>query len=146
MILSTISMLATPGYPAPDIACIVTTCTASRPNRSCRGFNAKQTSYCRAVRIRDDLSSFLAARQIRAQMVVVHFGNQQRDIRIHPMIARIAHDNNTCLLKGQLDIRRDQESNAENARAPYPPERKASTTMEPIGSGRASASSSSLPL
>jgi hypothetical protein len=42
--LSMMSRLATPGYPAPERACIVTTCTFSIPKAASSGASAKTSA------------------------------------------------------------------------------------------------------
>ncbi len=85
----------TPGYPAPDTACIVVTFTRRMPNCAQRRERHREDDR-RAIGIGDDhalpalgLSLLLEQAQVRG----VDFGNEQRHERVHAVAARVAqHD------------------------------------------------------
>ena len=72
--LSMKSRPETPGYPAPDKACIVTTLTALRPKLSARGLRAITHPNGRTIRISYDASLAKRLQFNKFKMIVINFG------------------------------------------------------------------------
>ena len=94
MTLPRMSSDATPGYPAPEIACIVVTRTERRPKTPQRRQRHRQ-HHGRTVRVRDDgaAPAFRAPLLVQqGEVVGIDFGHEQRHQRVHPEAARVADD------------------------------------------------------
>ena len=96
----------TPGYPAPDTACIVVTMTDRRPN--CRSgasaIDSTTVEQFGLVTIAPRPAAFAPLCGEKSQVIGIDFGYQQRHERIHAVAAGVADDDVPGLGERRFDV------------------------------------------
>ena len=96
----------TPGYPAPDTACIVETTTARMPNGRSGASAIASTTVEQFGLVTMAPGQPFCARCSRQQLQVVgvDLGDEERHQRIHPVVARVADDDVPGGGEGAFDL------------------------------------------
>src|SRR3972149_4997243 len=106
MTLPMISSEATPGYPAPETACMVETNSRSTPKARCSGARASARTAGGAVGVGENgalPASLLLLTVDQRQVIRIGLRNEKGHVGIHPMGARVRHQVRPCPRELLLD-------------------------------------------
>ncbi len=104
------SIEATPGYPAPEIACMVVTMTASRPSVM-KGRQREHEGNCRAVGVGLYQASVVATIPLlsrkQVEVIRIDLRNDERHVIMHPICRRVTDYRVAGLGEGLLRVECD---------------------------------------
>ena len=109
--LPRMSSEATPGYPAPLTACMVTAITVSRPKRWCERREGEDEADGRAVGIGHDVAARFLAPALNVDQLdvaAVDFWDDQRHVFLHAQSAGIRYDGAAGLGEAGLEFGGDR--------------------------------------